>query len=254
MWEYRSRVPATKYNAPVNISSLSLLFGRVASILLCLGLIEHSFTAVGVHKCAMSLFVDVLVLHAFLWLVTPCKGSNIDGDNQPKVGWVWDDGSRTTFDIIWGCLAVIIVCTYKVIHLNLPAERESDAAWSELLFWQKWLRKFKWMFFMTVSPELLFSMALLDWLWARESVRKFAQVNLNYDSSSLSHTKSTAEMIASKQEGRLLSMLRKTPQHVPLRYDLTKSKRIFLVTNVFSAWTQVHAHYANMYVLLSSCP
>lgn len=166
----------------------------------------------------MTFLVNVLTVHIFLLLGVLGKGFDIDGDDQPKVGWVWDDGSRTTFDIIWGCVAVIIVCTYKVIHLNLPAEKESDASWSELPFWKKWLRKFKWMFFMTVSPELLFSMALLDWLWARDSVRKFAQVNLKYHPSLLSHAKSTAEIIASKQEGRFLSILRRNSRHVPLRY------------------------------------
>lgn len=177
----------------------------------------------------MGLLLNLLAVHVFWSLDVSCKGFDIDGNDESKVGWVWDDGSRTTFDIIWGCVAVIIVCTYKVIHLNLPAKKEADAAWSELLFWKKWLRKFKWMFFMAVSPELLFSMALLDWLWARDSVRKFAQVNLKYHSSMLSHAKSTAEIIASNQEGRFLSILRRTPHHVPLR-----------------AWTQEHAHYANM--------
>lgn len=170
----------------------------------------------------MCFLVNVLAVNLFLWLGV--QGFDIDGDGQPKVGWVWDDGSRTTFDIIWGCVAVIIVCTYKVIHLNLPAEKESDASWSQPLFWKKWFRKFKWMFFMTVSPELLFSMALLDWLWARESVRKFAQLNLKYHSSMLSHTKSTAEIIASKEEGRFLSVLRRNSRHVPLRYTHMNSK------------------------------
>lgn len=185
----------------------------------------------------MGFLVNLLVVHVVWWRGVLSKDFAIDGDNQPKVGWVWDDGSRTTFDVIWGCIAVIIVCTYKVIHLNLPAEKESDASWSELLFWKKWLRKFKWMFLMAVGPELLYSMALLDWLWARDSVRKFAQVNLKHHSSMLSHTISTAEIIASKEEGRFLSILRRSPRHVPLRYAQVKSKCV-LAANVYKRMDQ----------------
>ena len=36
-----------------------------------------------------------------------------------SVGWVWGDHSRSSFDILWSCLAIIVVCTYKVVHLNL---------------------------------------------------------------------------------------------------------------------------------------
>ena len=92
-------------------------------------------------------------------------------------------------------------------------------------------------FLMDVGPEMLYSMALLDWLWARDSVRKFAQVNLEHHSSMLSHTISTAEIIASKEEGRFLSILRRSPRHVPLRYAHMKSKCI-LAANVYKRMDQ----------------
>lgn len=105
--------------------------------------------------------------------------SGIGGDNEPTVGWVSSTCQRSTFDVLWSCLAVVLVCTYKVIHLNLPACREAGASWQELLFWKKWLRKFKWMAFMALSPELLIAMALGDFLWSRQNERRFARTLAN---------------------------------------------------------------------------
>lgn len=106
----------------------------------------------------------------------------IDG-NEAKVGWVWTSCKRSTFDVLWSCLSVILVCTYKVIHLNLPASREAEASWNEFSFWKKWLRKLKWMAFMAFSPELLLAMALGDFPWSRQNARRFAQIHANHQSS-----------------------------------------------------------------------
>ena len=108
---------------------------------------------------------------------------SIDGNHEAKVGWVWSNCNRSTFDVLWGCLSVVLVCTYKVIHLNLPASREAEASWSQLLFWKKWLRKLKWMGFMALSPELLLAMALGDFLWSRQNQRRFARTRVGHKSS-----------------------------------------------------------------------
>ena len=108
---------------------------------------------------------------------------NIDGTDEAKVGWVWNIGNRGTFDVLWSCLSVVLVCTYKVIHLNLPARGEAQASWNQLLFWKKWLRKLKWMGFMALSPELLLAMALQDFLWSRQYEQKFERTGANHVSS-----------------------------------------------------------------------
>lgn len=127
----------------------------------------------------MNFLLNLLTVHVLFGLGgVYCTTSKNDENKDVMVRWVWTDGTRSTFDILWSCIAVIIVCTYKVIHLNLPGENEMNASWRVLLFWKRRLRKFKWMVFMALSPELLLSMALQDWLWCRDSVRKFGQVNL----------------------------------------------------------------------------
>ena len=108
---------------------------------------------------------------------------SIDGNNEAKVGWVWGSCNRSTFDVLWSCLSVVLFCTYKVIHLNLPACGEAEASWHQLLFWKKWSRKLKWMAFMALSPELLLSMALGDFLWSRQNGRRFAERRASHKAS-----------------------------------------------------------------------
>ena len=93
--------------------------------------------------------------------------------NQTLIGWVDGGHTRSTFDIIWSCISVILVCTWKVLHLNIPAREEIYAPCGAWKHWMIWVRKLKWMFFMAVAPEFALSIALGDYLWAKESVRKF---------------------------------------------------------------------------------
>jgi hypothetical protein len=99
-------------------------------------------------------------------------------------GWVWGGSSRSTFDIIWSCMSIIIVCTYRVMHLNLPAKRETGGKLWQWRFWIKSFRKTKWMIIMALSPEIVISICLADWLWARDSVAKFAKFNLSLNDTS----------------------------------------------------------------------
>lgn len=141
----------------------------------------------------------------------------IDGKNETKVGWVWNICNRSTFDVLWSCLSVILVCTYKVVHLNLPSSREAEASWDQLLFWKKWLRKLKWMCFMALSPELLLSMALGDFLWSRQNEQRFAQIRANHNPS-LSPSKLEANAIDCVKEEKVTSTERPKSNSLPFLY------------------------------------
>ena len=141
----------------------------------------------------------------------------IDGNNETKVGWVWNNCDRGTFDVLWSCLSVILVCTYKVVHLNLPSPREAEASWHQSLFWKMWLRKLKWMCFMALSPELLLSMALGDFLWSRQNEQRFAQIRANYNPS-LSPGKLEGTDIDCVKEGKVTSTARPMSNSLPFRY------------------------------------
>lgn len=142
---------------------------------------------------------------------------------EAKVGWVWDVDKRSSFDILWSCLAVVLVCTYKVIHLNLPSAKEVEAPWYALGFWRKWLRKFKWMTFMTFAPEILLAMALQDWLWCRQSVRDFERSSTKNESPRLN---STSDGSAINTDVQTMSIVRSMPRHVPLRYARRLSRSL----------------------------
>lgn len=143
--------------------------------------------------------------------------SNIHESNEAKVGWVWSMSKRSTFDVLWTCLSVILVCTYKVIHLNLPASREAEATWDQLLCWKKWLRKIKWMGFMALSPELLLAMALGDFEWSRRLERRFAQTGANCKSS-LPRSSAKADVIDFVEDGKATPTERSTSNTLPFQY------------------------------------
>ena len=143
--------------------------------------------------------------------------SSIDGKNEAKVGWVWDSCNRSTFDVLWSCLSVVLVCTYKVIHLNLPACREAEASWHQSLFWKMWLRKLKWMVFMALSPELLLAMALGDFLWSRQNGRRFARTRAGHKSS-IYPSKSKVDAVKFVKDEKVTSTERSKSNSLPFRY------------------------------------
>ena len=162
--------------------------------------------------------MEILVL---VCLSARCVATGIDGKDPAKVGWIWDSGNRSSFDILWSCLAVVLVCTYKVVHLNLPAEREAEASWRGLDFWRKWFRKLKWMGLMAIAPEVILSMALQDWLWSNQSVRDIAQSSPKNESSTRNTQKPLADTAGCAADSQKAMANRSLPGQVPLRYAPT---------------------------------
>jgi hypothetical protein len=88
--------------------------------------------------------------------------------SDERIGWVPSEDRRSTLDIIWSCLAVFIVCSWKCVHLNIPAREETHDGWfklGRLPYWpkrslrRKWARQVKWMFIIAIAPELGVAMA-----------------------------------------------------------------------------------------------
>lgn len=175
--------------------------------------------------------------------------SDIDEFNETKVGWVSSTCQRSTFDVLWSCLSVVLVCTYKVIHLNLPACMEAKASWEEVLFWKKWLRKLKWMAFMALSPELLLAMALGDFLWSRQNERRFARTLAKHQSPLCLNKLGPNTIDDLIQDEEVTSAETSKTNFLPFQYaNQTLSARLIRrFADLFrSDWTNVHAQYANM--------
>jgi hypothetical protein len=116
--------------------------------------------------------------------LTPVPAQNTTTLNatgvDAKVGWVSAGSGRSTLNIIWSCLAVFIVCSWKCVHLNIPSREESEAGWHKFKgvpywpegsLWSKWLRKAKWMGIMAIAPELGVAIAVRQYLEARKGLR-----------------------------------------------------------------------------------
>jgi hypothetical protein len=83
-------------------------------------------------------------------------------------GWVSGPNSRGTFDVIWTCFFAIFVCTFTVLHLNVPASTDTHA--------QILLRKVKWMVYSIVIPELVTACAFAQYVAARKSVERMTKL------------------------------------------------------------------------------
>ncbi|RHZ55761.1 uncharacterized protein CDV56_106782 [Aspergillus thermomutatus] len=91
--------------------------------------------------------------------------TNTTTADQELVGWISPSNHRSTSEIIWSCLAIFLVCTWKCMHLNIPSEKERGTTeWVKVLgvplpkpspeLRRKWLKRVGWMFVLAIAPEL----------------------------------------------------------------------------------------------------
>jgi hypothetical protein len=97
------------------------------------------------------------------------------------VGWNPSPNTRGTFDILWSCLSVLLVCTYTAVHLNLPSPQERVAKFPQVLWFSAGARHIKWMFVVAIAPEIAVAMAIEDWANARRSYKKMRDEGLEPD-------------------------------------------------------------------------
>jgi len=98
------------------------------------------------------------------------------------VGWVPADGSRSTLGIIWACLTVFVICSWRCTHLNLPRPAETEAGWHHLFGWlpyfpkgplrHKWGRKLGWMILISLAPEVVVALATDQYIRARTDLKE----------------------------------------------------------------------------------
>lgn len=84
---------------------------------------------------------------------------------------------RGTLDILWTCLATIFACTYTVLHLNLPEQRDGqdfDRGWrGDLKWWWKGIRSsLVWTAITLLAPEYYAMVALDEYINARRILRE----------------------------------------------------------------------------------
>ncbi|KAH8757829.1 hypothetical protein F5882DRAFT_444439 [Hyaloscypha sp. PMI_1271] len=88
--------------------------------------------------------------------------------NDKHVGWVSAESGRSTSDILWSCFSILLVCTYKCFHFNVPSQEESEAGRFTRAWWWKLLKKLGWMTLNVLAPEIGIAIAMDQYLLARE--------------------------------------------------------------------------------------
>jgi hypothetical protein len=72
------------------------------------------------------------------------------------VGWKSPSpNERDTLHLLYGCVFTIWLCSWSAVHLNAPADSDSDSA----IF----LRKIKWMGLTILAPEFVLTFSLHDY-------------------------------------------------------------------------------------------
>ncbi|KAL8300691.1 hypothetical protein RB597_010344 [Gaeumannomyces tritici] len=111
---------------------------------------------------------------------TNTSSSLAGGQVSGHVGWVPPPRGRGTINIIWSCLTVLLICSYKCLHLNIPHEDELEAGWHKLWgaipYWperpalRRLLRKVKWMAIIIIAPEFVAGVAAFELQQARKDL------------------------------------------------------------------------------------
>lgn len=76
---------------------------------------------------------------------------------------------RGTLDIVWSCLAVLLLCTWVVLHENVPAEGSTNGSWWSRRFLSAFLAVQKTCSFIYAlfAPELFTGKAMMCLYFAR---------------------------------------------------------------------------------------
>ncbi|RBR10408.1 hypothetical protein FVER53590_25505 [Fusarium verticillioides] len=135
-----------------------------------------------------------LIICALLSGVAQAESNSTPG-NTTMVGWVSPAPRRSTWGIIWSCLSIFIVCSWKCVHLNIPTHDEIQGEWHtiqlcrglpDVSFWpkaplrRKWSRKIIWMTFIALAPEFGVALAAKQYIDARRELKEFTKA-LSHD-------------------------------------------------------------------------
>lgn len=64
-------------------------------------------------------------------------------------GWQFDGNTRSSWDILWTCLSLILACTWTAVHLDVPKPDNTSSTW-----YFRWIRKPTAWFIIMLAPEL----------------------------------------------------------------------------------------------------
>ncbi|KAF8859210.1 hypothetical protein BDZ45DRAFT_562078, partial [Acephala macrosclerotiorum] len=92
-----------------------------------------------------------------------------------SVNYVSSANARGTMDILWSSLFTIIACTWTVLHLNVPIQREGrDPGLAGDIKWmfKRGLSSLVWMLVVILAPEILIAKYWGDLVSARAGIKR----------------------------------------------------------------------------------
>jgi hypothetical protein len=131
---------------------------------------------------------SIYILISFLCLVAWCYGyttfETTCSTPSISVNFVSSPDSRGTLNILWSCLATLLVCTWTIQHLNVPKHRTfPGAVHSPWYDFQGKLKRLwtnvKWMLFTLLAPEYILGKALGHRVVAECCKKRFKTVGIN---------------------------------------------------------------------------
>ncbi|OQD91633.1 hypothetical protein PENSOL_c051G08202 [Penicillium solitum] len=92
-------------------------------------------------------------------------------------GFVSSPNTQGTLDIVWSCLSVIGLCTWSMLHLNVPIQSTPSTKRQKYLrtLW-RFSSKLKWMMINIIAPEWAFGSACSDVSSVRMLKARFADI------------------------------------------------------------------------------
>ncbi|KAI9652224.1 MAG: hypothetical protein M1831_007133 [Alyxoria varia] len=102
---------------------------------------------------------------------------DVSRNQEDLRGWVQAPDKRGTIDIIWSSASTVFVCVWVMLHLNVPAKKDSQIV--------QFLRRLKWFILALLAPELIMLFAGGQWASAQRSTQ--AMANLGAEDWSLVH-------------------------------------------------------------------
>lgn len=95
--------------------------------------------------------------------------SNSTNATSERLGWTETPNTRGSIDILYTCLSTIFLCSWTVLHLNIPSCSDT----SKKIF----LRKLKWMGIAIIVPEFVTALAFNQWKQAWTIKRRLKTVS-----------------------------------------------------------------------------
>ncbi|KAJ7211221.1 hypothetical protein GGX14DRAFT_520129 [Mycena pura] len=84
---------------------------------------------------------------------------------------------RGTTDIVWSCTSVILICTWSILHLNVPQQSTpSNKLQAFRRSIQRFVRKLKWFLFNLAAPEWPLGKAWANHVSVKSMEAKFAAI------------------------------------------------------------------------------